>query len=81
MKEYEAKHCIRLVAQGHGTIRDMVFVVLESGGTTALEMTMDASPYRFTPEVLRPRMANPTGAAIEEDTDAFQAYCEGTEGS
>ncbi len=81
VKEYEANRRIRLVADSHGTIWDTVFVVTESGGTTTLEMTMDATPYRVIPKLLNPLMKNAIRAAIEKDMDAVRAHCEVVEGS
>lgn len=81
VKEFDAHRRIRLVADSHGTVWDTVFVVTESGGATALEMTMDARPYRLVPKLLNPLMSRAIRAAIEKDMDAVQRYCESVEGN
>lgn len=74
--EYVENDHVRIVADSHGTIWDTLFTVEQSGATTALEMTMDARPYKLLPKIMNPLVKGMIQKAVEQDMDAVKTYCE-----
>lgn len=68
---------VRLVAESHGTVWDMLFEVSPNNGGTELTMTMDARAYRLLPKILNPLMKGMVRRAIEQDMDMVKSFCEG----
>ena len=67
---------VRMVADSHGTIWDTVFTVKPAGGSTDLELTMDARAYKLLPKIMNPLIKGMIQKAVERDMDAVKAYCE-----
>ena len=65
-----------MVADSHGTVWDSLFTVKSDGGSTALELTMDARPHKLLPKLMNPLIKGMVQKAVEKDMDAVKAYCE-----
>ena len=74
--EYEENERIRLASDAGGTIWDSVFTVREEGDQTALELTMEARPYKLLAKLMMPLMKGILNKALAADMDAVKAYCE-----
>lgn len=74
--EYVANERIRLVSDAGGTIWDSVFKVGPTGEGTALELSMEARPYKLLSKLITPLLTPILSKALTSDMDAVKAYCE-----
>ena len=76
--EYVKDERVRMVSDAGGTIWDSVFTVTPTGdgGTTELELVMEARPHRLMARFFVPLTKGIVARAIAGDMDAVKAYLE-----
>ncbi len=74
--EYVENDRVRLVTDTFGTVWDSVFTVKPDGEGTALELIMEARPYKLIPRILNPLMKGGMTKALSRDMDAVKVHCE-----
>lgn len=76
--EYVTNERVRMVSDAGGTIWDSVFTVTPTGdgGTTKLDLVMEARPHRFLARVVVPLTRGIVARAVAGDMDAVKAYLE-----
>ena len=77
--EYERNERVRMVADAGGTVWDSLFTVtpVGDGGSTRLDLVMEARPYRFMSRLLVPLMKGVVAKAVAADMEAVKAWLEG----
>lgn len=77
--EYEKNERVRTVADAGGTVWDSLFTVTPEGdgGSTRLDLVMEARPYRFMSRLMVPLMKGVVAKAVMADMDAVKVWLEG----
>jgi len=74
--EFVENDYVRFVSDAGGTIWDTVFKVVGVGGTTQVDVVMDARPYKLMARFVTPLIKGMIGKFMAKDLDGLKARCE-----